>query len=180
MILPSGRYFRLDQGRVRQLRNLIGGSTRVEDAPAGVLRVAPLQAGLWQELSELGEVTGQAAAWQESVRALSSAETASADALRKDWSPPSGPTRWKASSWLAALYRHDLGGVLATTWAGKTLQALVLICHAVEQSRAEAPFLVVAPASVVSNWAHEASRFAPESPGHSIVQTGARRTETLE
>jgi SNF2 family DNA or RNA helicase len=43
---------------------------------------------------------------------------------------------------------------------GKTLQALALVCRA----RAEggsAPFLVVAPTSVVSNWKREAATFAP-------------------
>ena len=174
MILPSGRYFRLDQAEFRQLRNLIAEARELEDAPAGVLRVGRFQAGLWQELSELGEVTGQAAAWQESVRALSATETSSADALPKGLVATLRPYQSEGFQWLAALYRHELGGVLADDMGlGKTLQALALICHAVEQSRAEAPFLVVAPASVVSNWAHEASRFAPKLRVHSIVQTGA-------
>jgi superfamily II DNA or RNA helicase len=182
MILPSGRYFRLDRAEFGQLRNLIAEARELEDAPAGVLRVGRFQAGLWQELSELGEVTGQAAAaWQESVRALSVTETGSAETLPEGLVATLRPYQSEGFQWLAALYRHDLGGVLADDMGlGKTLQTLALICHAVEQSRAEAPFLVVAPASVVSNWAHEAGRFAPDLRVHSIVQTGARRTETLE
>jgi SNF2 family DNA or RNA helicase len=153
----------------------------LEDAPAGVLRVGRFQAGLWQELSALGEVTGQAAAWQESVRALSATGTGSAETLPKGLVATLRPYQSEGFQWLAALYRHDLGGVLADDMGlGKTLQALALIGHAVEQSRAEAPFLVVAPASVVSNWAYEAGRFAPKLRVHSIVQTGARRAGTLE
>jgi superfamily II DNA or RNA helicase len=181
MILPSGRYFRLDQAEFRQLRNLIAEARELQDAPPGALRIGRFQAGLWQELSELGEVTGQATAWQESVRALSAAGTGSGDALPTGLVATLRPYQVEGFQWLAALYRHDLGGALADDMGlGKTLQTLALICHAVEQSRAEAPFLVVAPASVVSNWAQEATRFAPKLTVSSIVQTGARRTETLE
>ena len=45
---------------------------------------------------------------------------------------------------------------------GKTVQSLALICHVREQNPGMPPFLVVAPASVVANWATEAARFAPE------------------
>jgi superfamily II DNA or RNA helicase len=181
MILPSGRYFRLDRAEFRQLRNLIAEARELEDAPAGVLRVGRFQAGLWQELSELGEVTGQAAAWQESVRALSSAGIGSPDTLPEGLVATLRPYQSEGFQWLAALYRHDLGGVLADDMGlGKTLQTLALICHAHERAPAGAPFLVVAPSSVVSNWAHEAARFAPKLTVNSIVQTGARRTGTLE
>ena len=44
---------------------------------------------------------------------------------------------------------------------GKTLQALALIAQAREPEPDGPPFLVVAPTSVVSNWAAEAARFAP-------------------
>ncbi len=173
MILPSGRYFRLDQPEFRQLQSLIAEARELGDAPAGVLRVGRFQAGLWQELSELGEITGQAATWQESVRALGAAGTGSAATFPQGLSATFRPYQVEGFQWLAALYRHELGGVLADDMGlGKTLQALALICHAVEQSRAEAPFLVVAPASVVSNWSYEAGRFASELRVHSIVETG--------
>jgi superfamily II DNA or RNA helicase len=182
MILPSGRYFRLEQPEFRQLQDLIVESRELQDAPAGVLRVARFQAGLWQELSELGEVTGQAAAWQESVRALSGAQTGPADPLPAGLDATLRPYQLEGFRWLATLRRHDLGGVLADDMGlGKTLQALALICHAVEQApTGTAPFLVVAPASVVSNWAHESARFAPNLIATPIVQTGARRAGTLE
>ena len=182
MILPSGRYFRLDQPEFRQLQDLIVESRELQDAPTGVLRIARFQAGLWQELSELGEVTGQAAAWQESVRALSGAQTGPADPLPAGLDATLRPYQLEGFRWLATLRRHDLGGVLADDMGlGKTLQALALICHAVEQAPTRtAPFLVVAPASVVSNWAHEAARFAPHLIATPIVQTGARRPGTLE
>lgn len=181
MILPSGRYFRLDQPEFRQLRALIMESRDLQDAPPGVVRVGRFQAGLWQELSELGEVTGQAAAWQASVRALSDATTGPADPLPAGLDANLRAYQMEGFQWLATLHRHDLGGVLADDMGlGKTLQALAVICHAVEQSPGGASFLVVAPASVVSNWANEAARFTRNLTVTSIVQTGARRAETLE
>ncbi|NMO55455.1 DEAD/DEAH box helicase [Actinoplanes sp. TBRC 11911] len=173
MILPSGRYFKLDQPEFRKLHELIAESRELQDAPPGVLRVGRFQAGVWGDLSEVGEVAGQAAAWQESVRALGATSTDD---------PPSGLAATLRSyqlhgfRWLATLYQHRLGGVLADDMGlGKTIQTLALMCHA----RAGEPFLVVAPASVVANWAHEAARFAPELAVRTVVQTAARRPESL-
>ncbi len=176
MILPSGRYFGLGQNEFRQLRDLITESRALQDAPPGVLRVGRFQAGLLQELSELGVLSGQAAAWQESIRALSVAGAGDRDPVPAGLNATLRPYQVEGFEWLAALHRHGLGGVLADDMGlGKTLQALALICHAA----ADAPFLVVAPASVVGNWAHEAGRFAPHLRVSTIVQTGARRTGSL-
>ena len=58
---------------------------------------------------------------------------------------------------------------------GKTLQTLALICHARQAEPAGAPFLIVAPTSVVPNWAAEAARFAPGLKVVAITETQARR-----
>jgi hypothetical protein len=73
LILPSGAYFGLDRPAFNQLRELIAESRALQDPPPGKLRVGRFQAGLWQELAQLGEITGQARVWQESVRALGAA-----------------------------------------------------------------------------------------------------------
>ncbi|AIG64337.1 ATP-dependent helicase [Corynebacterium atypicum] len=65
--------------------------------------------------------------------------------------------------WLYWMSRNNLGAVLADDMGlGKTLQLLALV--AVERARDEAsgPTLVVAPTSVVSNWAAEAAHFVPD------------------
>ena len=96
--------------------------------------------------------------------------------------------------WLVFLWRHGLGGVLADDMGlGKTVQTLALIAHAREPARASegtattagqpvreagsrpAPFLIVAPSSVVANWASEAARFTPGLRVASITAT--RRKE---
>ncbi|MET8084682.1 DEAD/DEAH box helicase [Micromonospora sp. NPDC005197] len=172
LILPSGTYFALERPEFQQLRDLIAESRALADAPPGVLRVGRFQAGLWDELAELGEVTGQAAAWQRSVRALSEAEPAAEQQIPAGVRAQLRPYQQDGFRWLATLHDHGLGGVLADDMGlGKTLQTLALICHA----RAEAPFLVVAPASVVANWASEAGRFTPELDVRAVTQTVARR-----
>jgi hypothetical protein len=41
------------------------------------------------------------------------------------------------------------------------LQVIAMICHFVETSKAGGPFLVMCPASVLSNWASELACWAP-------------------
>jgi superfamily II DNA or RNA helicase len=186
LILPSGAYFSLDRPEFQQLRDLIAESRALEDAPFGVLRVGRFQAGLWDELAELGEVTGQAAAWQQSVRALTEADPTTDQSIPTEVRAELRPYQRDGFRWLATLHDHGLGGILADDMGlGKTLQTLALICHArAEGARRPgsgrcAPFLVVAPASVVHNWVSEAARFAPELTVRAITQTVARRDVAL-
>jgi SNF2 family DNA or RNA helicase len=66
-------------------------------------------------------------------------------------------------SWLQALRARGLGGILADDMGlGKTLQALAHLLLEREQGRLDHPALVIAPTSLMFNWAAEAQRFAPE------------------
>jgi superfamily II DNA or RNA helicase len=181
LMLPGGAYFSLDRPEFQQLRELIAEARALDDPPPGILRVGRFQAGLWAELDEIGEVTGAARAWQESVRALS--EYAGGDEERpvpKGLDAQLRPYQLDGFTWLTTLYERGLGGILADDMGlGKTLQALALICHVREQRGAGAPFLVVAPASVVHNWVVEAARFAPDLVVRAITQTQARRVADL-
>jgi len=62
---------------------------------------------------------------------------------------------------------------------GKTLQCLALISHARRRDPASAPFLIVAPASVVANWTAEAARFAPGLTVVAMPATQARLRQRL-
>ena len=56
-----------------------------------------------------------------------------------------------------------LGGVLADDMGlGKTVQALAFIAIEKAAGRLDRPALVVAPTSLMGNWAREAERFAPD------------------
>ncbi|WP_326551622.1 DEAD/DEAH box helicase [Micromonospora sp. NBC_01813] len=172
LILPSGVYFSLDRPEFRQLRELIDESRALEDRPPGMLRVGRFQAGLWAELAELGEITGQAASWQQAVRELATAGAAVDHQVPPEVRAELRPYQRDGFRWLAALHEHRLGGILADDMGlGKTLQALALIRH----TRAGVPFLVVAPASVIHNWVNEAARFTPDLTVRGVTQTTARR-----
>jgi hypothetical protein len=43
-----------------------------------------------------------------------------------------------------------------------TIQVISMVCHSVEVQRCSSPFLIVCPASVLSNWATELRHWAPD------------------
>jgi superfamily II DNA or RNA helicase len=180
LILPSGTYFSLDRPEFRQLADLIAEARVLQDSPRGTLRLSRYQTSMWDELNELGILSGQAAEWQQAVSALTDDALASIE-------PPASlnatlrPYQQAGFSWLAFLQEHGLGGILADEMGlGKTVQVLALLCHVREREPAGAPFLVVAPTSVVGNWAAECQRFAPHLRVQTVTETVKRRGWALK
>ncbi|XP_026425969.1 chromatin-remodeling ATPase INO80-like isoform X1 [Papaver somniferum] len=69
----------------------------------------------------------------------------------------------KGLQWLVNCYEKGLNGILADEMGlGKTIQAMAFLAHLAEEKDIWGPFLVVAPASVLNNWADEISRFCPD------------------
>jgi superfamily II DNA or RNA helicase len=65
-------------------------------------------------------------------------------------------------AFLQHLRDNELGGVLADDMGlGKTLQTIAHFCVEKAEGRLTAPALVVAPTSLVGNWAREIEKFAP-------------------
>ncbi len=180
LLLDGGAYFSLEKPELQALAALIEEARALQDAPDGELRISRFQAGLWDELAALGVINHQARAWQEQVQGL-----LSIDAIDRA-EPPEAlraqlrPYQLDGFQWLAFLWRHQLGGILADDMGlGKTLQSLALISHARQADPAIPPFLVVAPTSVVPNWAAEAARFTPGLKVVPISDTMARRGQDL-
>ena len=180
LILPSGTYFSLDREELRQLAALIAEARALDDHSGEHLRISRFQASLWEDLQRLGVVTAQAQEWERSVRALTGANNRIEHAVPDLLHATLRPYQLTGFNWLAYLFEHRLGGVLADDMGlGKTIQALALMCHTWEQGLTEAPFLVVAPTSVVGNWAAECHRFAPDLTPVTVSETERRRDRTL-
>ena len=161
VILPTGTWFRVDRPELADLRRLVEEARAMQDDPHGPLRLSAYQADLWSELEALGIVEEQSERWATLVKGLSAESV-------EPLPTPSGvqatlrPYQQDGFSWLTFLRRHGLGGILADDMGlGKTMQALAMIVQARQDAADDAPWLVVAPASVLAVWAGEAERFAP-------------------
>jgi superfamily II DNA or RNA helicase len=191
LLLADGAYFSLDKPELATLKSLIEEARALSDRPADSLRISRFQAGLWEELAGLGEVNRQTRAWHRQVQGLLSSEgivkaepPATLQALLR-------PYQLEGFQWLAFLWQHQLGGILADDMGlGKTLQTLALISHARQRhsDRGGAgdgdgvvsyPFLIVAPTSVLPNWAAEAARFTPDLKVVTLSDTLGRRGQVL-
>jgi superfamily II DNA or RNA helicase len=183
MILASGTYFSLDRPELQDLRRLIDEARGLqESSSSAALGISRFQSDLWEELQLLGVVAAQAQSWRSAIEGLT-------DASRIDERPLSPSVhatlrgyQQTGFDWLSFLFDHRLGGILADDMGlGKTLQAIALITHARDTAggTGRAPFLVVAPTSVVSNWAAECARFAPDLVVAAITETSRKRGGSL-
>lgn len=176
MILPSGTYFRLEAERFEQLRALIDEARLLQDGSEKTLRVSRFQASLWDELQQLGIVDEQASVWHKSVSALVASGQIESQLVPEGFQAQLRPYQQEGYDWLSFLHDAGLGGILADDMGlGKTIQALALICRAVDRPDGSDPFLVVAPTSVVGNWRAEAHKFAPHLKVVVINETQSRR-----
>ena len=96
------------------------------------------------------------------------------------------PYQLEGFRWLAFLRQHRLGGILADDMGlGKTVQVLALLAQAIaeHEQRADhtefAPFLVVAPTSVVGNWAQESARFVPGAKVVTITESTSKSGKSI-
>ena len=181
VLLDTGTYFSLDRPELDALRRLIEEARGLVDRDGEPPRLSRFQVSLWEDLAALGVVEEQSMRWAASLRAL-----ADADGEAATHPVPAGldaelrPYQLDGYRWLTFLWEHRLGGILADDMGlGKTLQTLAAVAWAKETGRLTAPALVVAPTSVVPNWAHEAARFTPGLRVVRVEETGTRRAVGL-
>ncbi|CUU55424.1 SWIM zinc finger [Parafrankia irregularis] len=186
LLLDDGAYLSLDRPDLRALRTLVEEAKALRDAPGagsgsdGELRISRFQAGLWEELTGIGVVVRQAEAWRRQVSGLLALDAAGAKEPPDTLQATLRPYQADGFRWLTFLWGCQLGGILADDMGlGKTVQSLALICHARETDPGQPPFLIVAPTSVVANWAAEAARFAPSLRVAAITDTLRRRGGSL-
>jgi superfamily II DNA or RNA helicase len=156
--LIDGTYLPLRQPVFERLFELISEAKELaewETTP----RLSRVQASLWADFEDLADETEEAVTWRASARGL--LDASEIPAIEHGLAATLRPYQQQGFEWLAFLYGHKLGGILADDMGlGKTLQTLALMEH-VRRTSPGAPFLVVAPTSVVSTWVSEAAKFAP-------------------
>jgi superfamily II DNA or RNA helicase len=180
MILPDGTYFSLDRPELQQLKHLIEEARGLQDSPNDSLRINRAQSDLWEELQDLGSADAEAAAWRDTLAGLADGAEIATRPLPAAVHASLRPYQQTGYDWLGFLYDTGLGGVLADDMGlGKTLQAIALIVDARQRQADRKPFLVVAPTSVVHNWATECARFAPGLSVAAITETTAKRGGSL-
>ena len=132
-------------------------------------------------LARFGEVQRRAAeqgiSFQEAMHMLAGADgtvDGDSDAARVEWAQviagprlAETPHQHVGVQWLYLLARLGLGACLADDMGpGKTIQVLALLLILGQQSDGiRRPSLLVAPASLLANWAAELERFLPMSRG---------------
>lgn len=82
-------------------------------------------------------------------------------------------------NWLQFLREYELNGILADDMGlGKTIQTLTHLLVEKEQGRLCGPTLIIAPTSVLFNWAKEIDKFTPSLTY--VVLNGAKRQENFK
>ena len=73
------------------------------------------------------------------------------------------PYQQHGLNWLQFLREYQFGGILADDMGlGKTIQTLSHLLLEKQSGRMQAPCLIIAPTSLMSNWRREAQRFTPD------------------
>lgn len=183
LLLVDKSYLSLQQPIFDELRALIDEAKSLDEWEPGLLRISRYQASLWSEFVELADEAHQADSWRrtaDGLRAIRDGETIDDRPVPDTIQATLRPYQVDGFRWLAFLWEHGLGGVLADDMGlGKTLQTLALIAHARTTNPDAPPFLVVVPTSVVPNWLSEASRFAPELTVRAVTATQAASRRPL-
>lgn len=179
--LVDNSYLSLRRPEFDELRELLDEAGTLAEWETG-MRIHRSRASLWADFEDLADAAEPAVSWRATVAGL--ADDAAVESLPEPdgLALPLRPYQLDGFRWLAFLWRYRLGGILADDMGlGKTAQTLALVQHAVQARGRGAPFLVVAPTSVASNWVREAARFTPGLRVASVTATeGAGRPTITE
>ncbi len=171
MLLVDGSYFSLAHPALDRLRELIDEAGQLDEWETGP-RISRYQTDLWEEFEDLADESEAAVSWRATAEGLREATGVPATAVPAGVNAELRPYQKTGFDWLAFLWRHRMGGILADDMGlGKTLQLLSFVQHAKDEGERR-PFLVLAPTSVLSTWRSEAARFTPGLRVSVVERTG--------
>ncbi|WP_114853795.1 DEAD/DEAH box helicase [Brachybacterium sp. YJGR34] len=184
LLLPDRTYFSLENPAFDALRELIREGEALSEWEPEHQQLSRFQLDLWDDLQEIADEVVASESWESSVGALRSLDEVPLPALPRGLAADLRPYQREGYAWLAFLFAHGLGGILADDMGlGKTVQTLALVAQAREGARTADedadPFLVVAPASVLPVWRREAERFTPDLDVRVLDRTAASRGADL-
>ena len=177
---PGSRFLELEPGAFLALtdafrRQLDDFASLAAPATGGAMTLHPTGAFALDDLLEEAEVTADRE-WRARRERLAAAESFEPE-LPGTLQAELRPYQLDGFRWLSRLSRWSAGACLADDMGlGKTVQTLALL---VERAP-DGPALVVAPTSVVANWADEARRFAPTLRVKRLVGNATARARLLE
>lgn len=178
ILLSDGAYFSLSHPSLQRMRDLIDEAGELDEWETGP-RLSRYQTALWADFEDLADEAQPAVSWRATVEALRDADGVPAAPVPPALQAELRPYQRAGFDWLAFLWEHRLGGILADDMGlGKTLQLLALVAHTRDRGE-KRPFLVVAPTSVLSTWRTEAERFTPGLRVAVVDATGAKRGTTV-
>lgn len=178
LLLVDGSYFSLAHPALDRLRELIDEAGELDEWETGP-RISRYQTDLWEEFEDLADESESAVSWRSMADGLRQATGVPSTPVPQGLHADLRPYQKTGFDWLAFLWRHRLGGILADDMGlGKTLQLLSFVQHT-RESGERRPFLVLAPTSVLSTWRSEAARFTPELRVALVETTSGKRAGRL-
>ena len=188
LVLLRGKWVEVDRGRIeRAMRRFQEAEALAARRGVTFAEAMRLLAGVDQEAGEEGEKTGRD--WSQVVAGGWLAETLRAlRATGGDGDDPGPalrgtlrPYQKAGLRWLRLLTELRLGACLADDMGlGKTIQVLALLLVQRRLTEPRRPSLLVAPASLLANWAAEIERFAPSLATRIVHPSAATRDTGLD
>lgn len=178
IMLSDGAYFSLAHPALDRLRELVEEAAELSEWETGA-RISKYQTELWADFEDVADESLPATSWRTLAEGLRDVERIDPTPVPQRVHATLRPYQRSGFDWLAFLWRHRLGGVLADDMGlGKTLQMLALIAHTRDEGERR-PFLVVAPTSVITTWRDEAAQFTPDLRVAAIEATEKKRAHSV-
>ncbi|WP_435744888.1 SNF2-related protein [Microbacterium sp. PMB16] len=178
LLLADGGYFSVNHPALDRLRELIEEAGELDEWETGP-RISRYQTDLWEEFEDLADEALPAVSWRSTAEGLRAATGVPETPLPASVRAELRPYQKSGFDWLAFLWAHRMGGILADDMGlGKTLQLLTFVQHTRDAGERR-PFLVLAPTSVLSTWKTEAARFTPDLRVAIVDTTSGTRRGSL-